>query len=778
MLTTRPSFVATLAALGAGAALATPAQAETEASDPIVVTGSPASAGQTATKTDIAIFETPIAVQSVTAATLLEQGATSLDQALVNISGVATGAGGGADNGQPFTAIVIRGFGNDSHFRNGVRLDSFGSDSGTQAVQFANVESVDVLKGPAAILYGQVEPGGIVNIVTKQPLAKPAYAAEIEGGSHAWLRAVADATGPASRDGRWLYRLVGSWQDSGSPTQFLFNHTAFVAPSLAFVPSSADRITLEGEYRFIDEGQNFGYIVAPWNAAAGSFIPHPDNIATNYGETSPLREITWLADVRWKHAFSSTWSLTFQQLFQTIAVNGAGIFPSYLQNAASAPALFAAGAFPSGLAVGRIVNNVFDHDFTLSSTLDLVGHFTTGPADHTLLVGGDYVHFTYNGGINGIAQYGQAVDANGNDISSTTASYVDAFNPDHPGTAYGAARSPLSRGVQHEATGGAYVQDQVTLARRLHVLAGARLQWVRETQWFGFEAPVSPQPVLEATRVTPRIGALFDAARWLNLYANYAENFGASNGYGIQPNGQIVPPTSGKQWEVGAKVQSADKRLTASIAWYHLIKTNVPYPDPQNQSFSLVAGAERSQGLEIDVTGEPLTGWQIIANYAYTDAIVLRNAPATDTGGNPISTLIGPPGTPLGEVPRHLGHLWSTYGWQRGPLGGLKLGGGVTMHGAAPYLYSGLFLAPGQSPPYFAGWTTFDAMAAYGWRAGGRRLTVQINATNLFDKRYFTDVQNPGFGAVYDAGGNPSYGGMTALYGAPREVKASLRVEF
>ncbi len=759
-----------LIALAAALAVSTPAWADEAPNDnpTIVVTAQLPST--TGAKTDVSIAITPLDVQSVPAETLHDQGAVSLDQALVNVSGVTTGGGGGNDDGEPFATITIRGFASDSHFRNGVRLDSFGSDSGTQAVQLANVESIDVLKGPAAILYGQVEPGGIVNVVTKQPQAKPAYSAEAQVGSYAFYRAVADATGPLTGDSKLLYRLIGSWENSGSPVDLIYNHTNFVAPSLAWLPTSRDRLTLEAEYRFMDEGQNYGYQLG----YGATPTPVLGNIATNFGETSPLREVTWLVDARWNHSFSKAWNLTVQELYQTVAVNGAGVFPYYLFANSDLPNGL---SLPSGFGVGSFKNNVFDHDYTMSSNVDLVGHFHTGPVAHTLLIGGDFVHFLYDGGINQIAEPYTSFDTNGNDISYNFASYVDAFAPQHPGTPFIGGATALIRGRQNENTGGAYIQDQATLFGTLHVMAGLRYQYVRETQMSGYLAPPTPQPTLESTRVTPRVGALWEATHWFSLYGNYAENFGASNGYGIQPNGQVVPPTSGRQWEVGGKFASADKRATATVAWYHLVKTNVPYPDPANTNFSLVAGEERSQGLEIDVAGEVLPGWKIIANYAYTDAIVTKNAPAFDANGDPITTLIGPPGTPLGEVAKHLAHVWTTYEWKAGPLSGLKLGAGATYHGSEPYLYSGSYLSLGQKPPLIPAWHTFDLMASYGWHLAGHRVTAQINATNLFDHRYFSDIQAAGFPGVTLANGT-QVSGLTALYGDPREVKGSLRIEF
>ena len=727
--------------------------ADAPAIDPSVVNGVQVSTGQTATKTDVPVFDTPVNVQAVTEQTLRDQAITRIDQALVNVSGVTVGAGGGADDGQPFSTITIRGFGNDTHFRNGVRLDSFGSDSGTSMVQIANIASLDVLKGPAAILYGQVEPGGIVNIVTKQPQAARAYSAEADVGSYGFVRAAADATGPLSADGNLLYRLIGSWERSGSPTQFGFEHANFLAPSIAWTPTARDKLTIEGEYRFVDEGQDYGFHLAL------NGVPQLGDIHRTYGENSPLKEVTWLVAARWTHAFSRDWSLTAQDLYQTVSVNGAGIFPYYLQ---------ADPTFPAGLSVGRFVNNVFDHDYTISNNLDLVGHFTTGPVAHTLLIGGDLVHFTYDGGINQVGQAYTAFDANGNDISATLASYVDAFNPAHPGTAFGAALSPFTRGTQQESTGGAYVQDQLTLPHAIHVLAGARFQWVRETQSFGYLAPPTPSPVLEGTRLTPRLGLLWEARPWVSLYGNYTVNFGASNGYAqvynaADPaNSPVVPPTSAHQWETGVKFQTPDKRLTATIDWYNLTKTNIPTPDPDHPGLSRVVGEARSHGLEFDAQGTILPGWQIIANYAYTIARTTRSLDPSL-----------PVGTPFGEVPRHLAHLWSTYGWDAGALSGLRLGGGVTLHGAErPTIWDG-----DLTHPDIPGWQTVDLMASYAWRMAGRKLTFQLNASTVFDKRSFSDIQWAGFPSATDAAGN-TWAGITALYGRPRTVSASIRADF
>ena len=336
------------------------------------------------------------------------------------------------------------------------------------------------------------------------------------------------------------------------------------------------------------------------------------------------------------------------------------------------------------------------------------------------------------------------------------------------GTAFGAALSPFTRGDQLVRTGGAYVQDQLTLPSGFHILAGGRFQWVRETSNFGFLAPPTAQPSLEGQRVTPRIGVLWEARPGVSLYGNYVENFGASNGYSLiynaadPANSPVVPPTSAHQWEVGLKLATHDNRLTATIDWYNLTKTNIPSPDLAHPGFDKVIGEARSQGLEFDARGRILPGWQVIVNYAYTLA---QTTVSTDPSN--------PPGTPFGEVPRHLAHLWSTYEWQGGALMGLKIGGGVTVHGAErPTIWDG-----DLTHPDIPAWQTVDLMVSYSWRQAGHKFTAQITATNLLDRRYYSDIQWAGFPGATDARGN-TWSGITAIYGEPRNVIGSIRVDF
>ena len=717
---------------------AEPAGAETKPAElPEVKVTAPAETGYstpnatTATKTDTPIMETPVAVEVVPQQVLQDQQVTSIDQALKNVSGVTVQGGGSANNGQPFSTTVLRGFETGAHFRNGVRLDSQGGDSDTYSLQFANIDRIEVLKGPAAVLYGAVEPGGIVNIVTKQPLTKPYYSVEQQFGSFDFYRTSIDATGPVTKDGRLLYRINASYEDSGSFVDLVYNRNYFVAPTLKWNIDPSTQATLEFEYRNVNFGQNFGILPL----LNGKLINNDPS--ANYGERSPDKEQTSLIVLNGSHQFNSDWSVRQQFLFENLDTNSAGILP--LGVVTPAPTA-------SGVGMSRGINQVSNDQQTYSVNLDLTGHVETAGIKHTLLLGGDYVRFQVHGSI---LQAGQ-IDGN--------VSYIDVFNPVHPGTPFSGPVTPFISSSGMVDTFGLYLQDQLALPWDFHLLGGIRYQFLSQDSFANLPAFALSQNIsVRDDAVTPRVGLLWRPRDWLSLYGSYAENFGPNNNSSITPDGKLVPPTSAHQWEVGAKTDSLGGRLSATLAYFDLTKTNIPTADPANPGFVLLIGEARSTGLELDLQGEVLPGWNIIANYAYTNARVTQASPA-DTS-NPV-------GSPLGGVPKDLGHLWTTYEFQFRELRGLKIGAGATYNGPEPYLFAG------TSSLRIPGYATLDLTAGYSFKLGLLKSSVQLNATNILDKIYIINSELP-------TTDNPPYGTQRAvIYGAPRTLLGSLKIEF
>ena len=261
----------------------------------------------TGTKTDTPIMDTPLNVQVIPQQVLRDQQVVTIDQALRNVSGV-TIAEGPAENGSPFDQIVLRGFPTSNLYLDGFRVDAGNGVSISSNTQLANVASIEVLKGPAAILYGLSEPGGLVNIVTKEPLNAPYYDVQQQFGSLALYRTTIDATGPLTEDKAWLYRMDMSYENNGAPFGSFVDstnqQTVFLAPVIKWNIDGATWVKLQAQYNDLELGSFFS------SALCTMALSRSRN--TNYGESSPGYQKTLFAAFTWSHQFDSDWSIKQQ----------------------------------------------------------------------------------------------------------------------------------------------------------------------------------------------------------------------------------------------------------------------------------------------------------------------------------------------------------------------------------------------------------------------------------------------------------------------------------
>ncbi|WP_254786799.1 TonB-dependent siderophore receptor [Methylomonas sp. LWB] len=424
------------------------------------------------TKTDTPIMETPMNVQVISKQVLKDQQVINLGQALKNVSGVTTGsfAYGTGNANVANQQITLRGFASETFFRNGFRLQQ-----GSAQREMANVESVEVLKGSAAILYGLVEPGGMVNVVTKQPLATPYYSASQQFGSYDLYRTVLDATGPLTQDDTLLYRTIFSYENSNSFRDLVFNDSVFFAPSLKWNISPKTQAMLELEYQH----KKFGADTAAVPAINGQLLNIPNS--RNYGEYSPGQTDTIFVGMNWSHQFNDDWSIKHRISANLndsfIPVNSYPIFnladPATLALFQS----FALGPItPNSVPRLSYINQKNNND-TYSTNLDLVGHFDTLGLNHTLLFGGDYYRL-------------DSSSSSQTDIGSFFSWYgggpepsnIDAFNPLHPGRNYPPTVDPTSyyKTVTNTDQYGLYVQDQIKLPYNFHVMGGIRYQYIHQ----------------------------------------------------------------------------------------------------------------------------------------------------------------------------------------------------------------------------------------------------------------------------------------------------------
>ena len=628
----------------------------------------------TGTKTDTPLLETPVAVQVVPPAILEDRQVIHLDDAYKNVSGMQ------ADYGfSNWDAAFMRGFSsmegnqNAASYRNGVRV--YGRGGGLE--EMSNVERIEVAKGPAAMLYGRIEPGGLINVVTHLPEATPGYFAQLQAGSWDFYRATVDATGPVDKNRIILYRLDAALQRSQSFRDVLFADYNFLAPSLSIRPSSDLTINLNAERRRAEGPGDYG---AP--------LLTPGVSRTLWMGDS--KENAWLDKDRqafdWSYRINPKWQVR----------NGY----DHYKGKTRYDSLYAAfGSFNSAtgdvdLAPWVGTNNVDAH----SAFLEFNGHIDSASLKHTLLFGAD------------TAQSDTTLDYYTNGFAALYT--FNVFNPDNDFADFATLNTLPHDFLQawHERWHGVYAQDQVAVAD-WRVLLGGRYDWTRANTSGTFVDPA--QPANEHQGFTPRVGVLYLISPDWSTYASYSRALGSLNP-GIDAGGNTFEPEMAKQIEAGIKL--AKRNFNATAAAYRIVKSNVISPDPSGLVFANVASGEvRSQGFEFDGTMHLGMHWDALANYAYTDAEVTQD----DNGYQ---------GKRPANVAKNLANLWLKYS----PDEHWAFGGGMNWVGSRYGDSFNTFQLPGYART--------DGMVAYRFKWGGCSTTAQLNVNNLFDRDYLAST--------------------------------------
>ncbi|AMK76721.1 TonB-dependent receptor [Methylomonas methanica] len=652
----------------------------------------------TATKTDTPIMETPISIQVVPKAVLADKQSMTLPDAVNgHVSGVLGRTGGGFlyDN---FIIRGLAGSGFGDAYRNGLfnRQDIY---------DIANIEQIEILKGPAAVLYGRIEPGGLVNYVTKKPRDTPYYSLQQQFGSYDQYRTLIDATGPINDDKRLLYRFNGSYTDNQSFRDFVGNERFFVAPSLTWRPNEKFETNLQLEYKHDDLNADFGI-----PSVNGRPAPIPITRTLKDGSQRQLMEST-LVGFDWTYHFNDDWKVTQRYLFKDWSLSGPTLY-NYL------------GLQDNQRRLNRIATTGVQDVMAHSGNIDLNGKFELLGSKHNLLIGVDSFHATT-----------EAHDANAD------APAIDLYEPVYGQVDFAALTTENAFFYRKESWVGAYVQDQITLFDKLHILLGGRYDNVTTGANFtpvSLDAAKAGRVEREDSAFSPRAGLLYQVQDWLSAYGSYTESFSANNG--VSASGANFDPQEGQQYEVGFKTESHDKRFSSTLAFFHLTKSNLLTDDPNqaDPDFRILAGKIRSKGIELDLAGQITDQFHLLGTYAYTQV-------------NYIEDLSGYKGNRLENVPRHQGSLWGT--WQFNDA--FKAGLGVVAVGRRPGNSENTFILPG--------YVRLDAMAAYTQRIGQHRLTAQLNINNLLDKGYYA---------------NSDGGSVGAIPGYPINVLGSLKYEF
>jgi len=638
----------------------------------------------TATKTDTPIMETPYSVAVIPQQILKDQQVIRVEEAVQNVAGVKANFGSGG----LFDAFTMRGFQYTNLYRDGFLLPA-GLGASDARLQTANVERVEVLKGPGSILFGRNEPGGIINLVTKRPQATPYHSIQQQFGSYDFYRTAVDSTGAITSDDTLLYRVNLSYENANSFRDFVKTDTVFFAPSLTWNISDKTQANLDITYQHFDDTTDSGIPVVgnrPASVPINRQISDPFN-NSNVGDRT-------LVSANWSHAFNENWK--FSHRFGVEFFDAAQNFTFFGGKVGADGNLV---NNPSGSTARRGFNNGTSNQQEYYTTLNLTGKFNTAMLEHTMLWGFDY--FVIDNGGTGACCRAIPPGANFN-----------IYNPTYLTSAPDITLTPKDDFNQEWY--GLYIQDQIKLPFNLYGNVGLRYDHAigrNETQNI---------TNTDDNRVSPRGGLLWRPMQWLSVYGNYTENFGPSNTLFFRAPGQpALPPQTAEEWELGAKTEFFDGRLAASFAYFDLTRKNMSVLDPSNPSVSRAIGEQESRGYEFETSGEVLPGWRVIGAYTHMPYANINEDGAFGNTGNRMF-----------NTPRNFGSLWNTYEFQNAALHGLKVGGGVL----AADQSQGRNLNDFQLP----GYATINMLASYGLNVGKSKVTLQLNVNNLLDKTYYT----------------------------------------
>ncbi|QDG57965.1 TonB-dependent siderophore receptor [Pseudomonas sp. NIBRBAC000502773] len=660
-------------------------QAEESAWGP--VDGLVATRSASGSKTDSALVEIPQTINVITAAEIKARGAQSVTQALLYTPGMT--AGGFADRVKLFDEPTSRGFTPTPLYLDGLHLPyGGGSTGGALQIEPYSLERIEVLKGPASVLYGQNQPGGIVNMVSKRPSETPVHQVVLEAGTYEHKSAAIDLSGPLDEQGQFLYRLTGLANDGQDEINYVENKRQFIAPSLTWRPNDDTRVTLFAQYQ-----KDKGVPEAQGLPASGTLWANPngkikrDVFIGEPGVNQYNRE-QYVLGYEISHRLNDTWTL--KQNARYAEVDDRYTAPLHGYRFVANPATGVQDQrYLQRFGVDWAQNNkVFGVDSIAQAEFD------TGALSHTVIVGLDYYH-------SGSLFHG---------LYDRNPPVIDLFKP-----VYG-QRLNFGQPYRWDRTlsqTGLYVQDQIKLDKWALVLGG-RYDWA---------SVVNKEP-LQGTRFaskdeafTGRAGLVYLFDNGLAPFVSYSESFLPLTGTDAQR--KPFDPSTGKQYEVGMKYQPPGQKSFVQVAVYQLDQENVLTTNP-NDTFSTQSGAMRSRGVELEAKAALSDAWEIIASAARNDIKYTKDEEGRQgrhpAGISPLTASMWVNYTVLGDT----------------PLAGLGAGLGVryARQSLGDY-YEGAFSVPSYS--------VYDASLNYDLGASPLKLKgvkLAMNVQNLTNKTY------------------------------------------
>ncbi len=659
-----------------------------------------------ATKTATPIKDIPQAVSYVTKEVFADQQAYRVNDVVENISGI--------NQFSYYNDFTIRGFRSQQELINGLRVIGL---FGPQTL-LANLERVEVIKGPASAVFGNASPGGTMNRVTKKPLPVDRKAISFTTGSFNTLRSTLDFTGPLNESGSLLYRLNVAHENSGSFRDLQEFKSTMVAPSITFLPTDKTRINFDLVLtRFagkLDRGQPI------FGATAGTDLTStPISFAIAAANDYHKTDVAY-STLSLNHQFSDRFSFNASYMRYGYQED---LFEHRTSNRFAVDSL--GNQIPT--LMGMRISARERQQITDNLSTYFVWETKTGVMEHKLLFGYDFIQsinpvgsagiFTSSSAIyrtvdGGLARYNPEEPERfifGPDGSPVP--NIPHFNLENPTYLLGYPSDYQLGRFEYPATryftNGVYIQDQIKW-NRFQFLLGARMEYYTDV----LNYQQNDEQTVQQEKFLPRFGMVYSLSDAVNLYGTYTESFQPQNPADIAPqNGGPFDPLTGSMVEFGAKSELLEGRMAVNLALYNIENRNILIPDVST-GLLMQRGGERSRGVEVDVNGRITSNLSITANYAYNVAEI------TDSDNEDLV------GSIKENAPRHSGGLFANYQITGGIFSGLgfNLGGNFVTERNT---FERALVLPG--------YTVVDAGLSY--RVNKVRVAFTLN--NVFDETHW-----------------------------------------
>lgn len=700
--------------------------------DEVVVTKTNEPKPVTAVRSGLKPMDNPQTIQVIGSEVIEQQQAIRLSEVLKNANGVYVGsARGGAQE-----SFFSRGYDMSANnmFKNGFRYNA-GS-----IPDVSGLDKVEFLKGGSALLFGNVAPGGILNLVTKTPQFKSGGEISMQMGSFNYYKPAFDFYGGLSKS--IAFRINGSYENSESFRDVVKNERLYINPSLLFVINPKTQITVQGDYLTADWTPDFGtgiigtkILDLPRNNFYGSLWSN--------GNTKSAS-----ASVLLNHDFNKNWKLNFNSSYQT--------YDRTSKSTAQLSTVTSTGNWTRPLVQNENSEQV------LGDQLSLQGNFNTGSVKHQIFTGADWENSF-------VTAYTFAFSpANYDTINLFTFDPSTQRNDIPDARATQIAKTETNRF-------GVYFQDLISITEKFKVLAGIRWSWqeaevstYKETLVSGVQT-VSPEnavPTIGAKKLdnafSPKFGLIYQPRKDVSIFGSYSTSFTPNTG--TTADLKPIEPSIIDQYEAGIKTDFLKGLLSTNVTVYQITNSNLAQTAEFKADGSLntdtnvkvLSGETKSKGVEVDVTARPIEGLSIIAGYSYND---MRYTKTSGLNGSFIE------GDRLVRTPANTANLSFFYTVQDGLFKGVSLGAIGNYIGDRLGGWNDQYSTDTTKYPDgiyhreipLEGYTTIDVSAGYTWR----KISILCKLSNITNELNYTVHENYSVNPI-----------------APRQVMTSLRYKF